>query len=326
MYIVTGGAGFIGSAFIWKLNQQGIDDILVVDNLGKSTKWKNLVGLRFRDYMHKSIFFEHLLHDEYDENVEAVIHMGACSSTTEQDCDYLMDNNLLYSKALTKFALDRNARFIYASSGATYGDGRLGFDDAPEKMGSLLPLNMYGYSKQLFDLWLQERGLLDKVVGLKFFNVYGANEYHKGDMKSMICKAYSQVLEQGSIRLFKSYNFEYADGESVRDFVYIKDCVDVMWWFLENQAVNGIFNVGTGFVQSWNNLARAVFAAMQLPEKIEYIDMPQTLRGKYQYFTQAKIERLRQAGYKKSFFTLADGVKDYICNYLQQDNPYFLTR
>lgn len=326
MYIVTGGAGFIGSAFIWKLNQQGIDDILVVDNLGKSSKWKNLVGLQFRDYMHKSVFFEHLLHDEYDENVEAVIHMGACSSTTEQDCDYLMDNNLLYSKALTKFALDRNARFIYASSGATYGDGHLGFDDAPEKMGSLLPLNMYGYSKQLFDLWLQERSLLDKVVGLKFFNVYGANEYHKGDMKSVICKAYSQVLERGSIRLFKSYNSEYADGESVRDFVYIKDCVDVMWWFLENKAANGIFNVGTGIAQSWNDLAGAVFAAMQLPEKIEYIDMPQTLRGKYQYFTQAKIERLRQAGYKKPFAMLADGVKDYICNYLQQDNPYFLTR
>lgn len=326
MYIVTGGAGFIGSAFVWKLNQQGCDDIVVVDNLATSDKWKNLVGLRYREYMHKTAFLEHVLHDEWEGPLTAVVHMGACSATTEPDADYLMENNVFYSKVLAQFALERNARFLYASSAATYGDGALGFDDEPAGLDALLPLNMYGYSKQLFDLWVKENGLLERVAGLKFFNVYGPNEYHKGDMKSVICKAFSQVKEQGRIRLFKSYHPDYGDGESLRDFVYIKDCVDVMWWLLEHPEVSGIFNLGTGVAASWNELAHAVFAAMELPVHIEYIDMPEALRGKYQYFTQARMDRLRQAGYSGTFCPLAEGAKDYVRGYLQAETPYFLSR
>ncbi len=326
MYIVTGGAGFIGSAFVWKLNQQGIDDIVVVDNLATSDKWKNLVGLRYRQYMHKSVFLEHVLHDEWEGPLTAVIHMGACSSTTEADADYLMENNVFYSKVLAQFALERSARFLYASSASTYGNGSQGFDDDPSGIDSLLALNMYGYSKQLFDLWVKENGLLDQVVGLKFFNVYGPNEYHKGDMKSVICKAFAQVREQGQINLFKSYHPDYGDGESRRDFVYIKDCVDVMWWLLQHPEVGGIFNLGTGKSATWNELARAVFAAMELPVHIEYIDMPETLRGKYQYFTEAGMDRLRQAGYSRSFHSLAEGAEDYVRQYLQAENPYLLSR
>ncbi|WP_456324966.1 ADP-glyceromanno-heptose 6-epimerase [Desulfonauticus submarinus] len=321
MYIVTGGAGFIGSAFVWQLNQIGIDKILIVDNLSTSEKWKNLVGLRYTDYIHKESFLP-LLTTEKLGKIKAIIHMGACSSTTEKDADYLMSNNFHYSKTLTKYALSHDIRFIYASSAATYGDGSKGFDDNEKELESLRPLNMYGYSKHIFDLWLKRENLLSQVVGLKFFNVFGPNEYHKENMKSVVCKAYFQIKETGKIKLFKSYNPDYQDGEQKRDFVYVKDCTKIMSWLLKHPDVNGIFNVGTGKARSWNDLAKAVFRAMNLPENIEYIEMPKELQGKYQYFTQANMQKLSATGCPCNFLSLEDAILDYVQHHLSQDYPY----
>jgi ADP-L-glycero-D-manno-heptose 6-epimerase len=340
MYIVTGGAGFIGSAFVWQLNRMGIEDILIVDNLGRTEKWKNLVNLKYLDYVHKNNFLE-LMEKNKFQDVTAIIHMGACSSTTEADADYLMENNFHYSQKLAEFCLENDIRFIYASSAATYGDGKLGFDDdhalknypvlnsygyrgsiIKNYLTELRPLNMYGYSKHLFDLWAQKKGLLDKIVGLKFFNVFGPNEYHKGDMKSVIAKAYSQIKDTGKLKLFKSYRPEYGDGEQKRDFIYVKDCVRVMAWFLENKEVNGIFNLGTGKARTWNELARAVFEAMHQKPNIEYIEMPENIRDKYQYFTEAKMDKLKRTGCPCDFMSLEEAVKDYIQKYLSQDDPY----
>ncbi len=316
MYIVTGGAGFIGSAMVWKLNCMGIEDILIVDNLGTSSKWNNLVGLRYRDYIHKSVCIEKIRSGRFHKQVDGIIHMGACSSTTEQDADYLMENNFHYTRTLAEYALNQGARFIYASSAATYGDGSRGFDDDPETMDHLMPLNMYGYSKQLFDMWVKKNGLLDSVVGLKFFNVFGPNEYHKGDMKSVICKAFHQITATGTMELFKSYRPEYKDGEQQRDFVYIKDCVDVMWWLVTHREVGGIFNVGTGKARTWNDLVRSVFTAMKRQPSIRYVDMPLTIRDAYQYYTHASMERLRAAGYTLPMRSLEEAVADYVTTYL----------
>ncbi len=321
MIIVTGGAGFIGSAVVWRLNRAGVDDILVVDNLGNSDKWKNLVNRKYSDYIHKTRFLD-LLSSGRLGKVDAIIHMGACSSTTETDADYLMQNNFQYSKTLARFALERGIRFINASSAATYGDGSAGFSDDPHGLDRLKPLNMYGYSKHLFDLWALRTGAMDRLASLKFFNVFGPNEYHKGDMCSVIYKAFFQVKETGRIRLFKSYRSEYEDGGQKRDFVYVKDCVEVIWWLCENHGVNGIFNVGTGKARTWNDLAGAVFSAMEIQPRVEYIEMPPALRGRYQYFTQADISRLAGAGCPVRFTTLEDAAHDYIVNYLRQDDPY----
>lgn len=326
MYIVTGGAGFIGSAMVWKLNQMGIDDILVVDNLSESEKWKNLVNLRYEDYIHKNQFYKLILEGEDPFETEAVIHMGACSSTTELDADYLMENNYRYTQMLCRFCLNHDARFITASSAATYGDGELGFDDDHALAEKLKPMNMYGYSKQLFDLWALRGGIMDSLVSLKFFNVFGPNEYHKGDMKSVICKAYKQIGETGEMKLFRSHRPEYDNGGQKRDFVYIKDCVDVMWWFLENPDKGGIYNIGTGKAREWNELARSVFAAMGIDPKISYIDMPESIRDKYQYFTQANMAKLKAAGYDKEFTSLEDAARDYVQNYLAQDDPFLKSR
>lgn len=319
MIIVTGGAGFIGSALIWQLNVLGMDDILVVDALGTDDKWKNLVGLRYRDMLHKQDFLGRILAGQDLGKVDAVVHMGACSSTTETDADYLMANNVHYSQRLIDWALARGARVVHASSAATYGDGSLGFGDDLRTTLRLRPLNMYGYSKQLLDLWLVRRGYLDRVASLKFFNVYGPNEYHKGDMQSVICKSFGVIEEQGGMRLFRSYRPEYPDGGQKRDFVYVKDCVGLMAWLLENPAVGGIFNVGTGQARTWNDLALALFAAMGREPHIEYIDMPETLQPKYQYFTEAPMAKLRAAGYSRPFMSLEEGVADYVKGYLALD-------
>lgn len=326
MIIITGGAGFIGSAMVWELNRQGVRDILVVDNLGSTNKWRNLVGLKYHRYIHKDEFLG-LTKTRYMEGrIEAVIHMGACSSTTEADCDYLVHNNLEYSKTLCRFALERDARFIYASSAATYGDGSRGFDDSDEAMEALQPLNMYGYSKHLFDLWLKGDGLLDKVAGLKFFNVFGPNEYHKDDMRSVVCKAFTQIRQTGKLKLFKSYRQEYAHGEQRRDFVYIKDCVRVIDWLLKNRGVGGVFNVGTGQARTWNDLARSVFAAMGRETQVEYVDMPDALRGKYQYYTCADLKKLSGRGCDVDFRPLEDGVADYVQNYLMHGYAHLTSR
>lgn len=321
MYIVTGGAGFIGSAVIWKLNQIGVDNILVVDDLGESEKWKNLVNRQYTDYIHKSDFLEFLAKGKFDK-IDAIIHMGACSSTTEQNADFLMQNNFHYSVSLAEFAIKNKVRFINASSAATYGDGSAGFSDSEETLKILKPLNMYGYSKHLFDMWALRSNLLNRMASLKFFNVFGPNEYHKGNMCSLFYKGYIQARETGRIRLFKSYLKAYADGDQQRDFVYIKDCVDLIWWLVDNPSVNGVFNVGSGQASSWNDLAKAVFAAMKLPLKIEYIDMPEQLRDRYQYFTRAETEKLAATGWPAHFTGMEAAANDYIVNYLQQKDMY----
>lgn len=322
MYIVTGGAGFIGSAMVWRLNRAGITDILVVDNLGTSDKWKNLVNRRYARFVHRSDFLEMLCANTLGGSVEAIVHMGACSSTTEKNADFLMANNTAYTVELCRFALEHGARFINASSAATYGDGSQGFSDNPETTRRLKPLNMYGYSKHLFDMWLMDNKLSDNVASLKFFNVYGPNEYHKADMRSVACKAFHEISSTGRLRLFRSNTPDYADGGQMRDFVYVKDCVDLMFWMLENPAVNGIFNVGTGKAQSWNSLALALFAALGKEPQIDYMDMPEALKGKYQNFTQADMGWIERKNCPIRFADLEQGIADYVGNYLAQGDPY----
>jgi ADP-L-glycero-D-manno-heptose 6-epimerase len=322
MYVVTGGAGFIGSAMVWQLNRQGIHRILVVDELGQSEKWRNLAPLTFLDYIHKDQFLALIEKDEWLERPQAIIHLGACSSTTELDVDYLWTNNYRYTRTLAEWCLARDVRFLYASSAATYGDGSQAYSDDESQLAHLRPLNPYGYSKQRFDQWARESGALARIAGFKFFNVFGPNEYHKQDMVSMVYQAFHQIRATGVVRLFKSDRPDYSDGGQQRDFVYVKDCIDVLWWFLEHPRVAGLFNLGAGRARTWNDLATAAFSALSLPPRIEYIDMPSALVGRYQYFTQADMTKLRQVGYATEFTSLNDAVRDYIVNYLATDDPY----
>ncbi|MHC4299547.1 MAG: ADP-glyceromanno-heptose 6-epimerase [Planctomycetota bacterium] len=319
MIIVTGGAGFIGSALIAKLNARQISDILVVDQLGKDRKWKNLRNLSFADYADKADFLEMVIGGRLDSSVEAIFHLGACSDTTEIDASYMMKNNYEYSKVLARWAADANVRFVYASSAATYGDGSAGFEDQEENTEILCPLNIYGYSKHAFDLWARRSGLLKSMVGLKYFNVFGPNEYHKGNMRSFVAKAFEQINADGKVCLFKSHEPDYADGEQVRDFIYIKDAVDMTLFFLDNPYLNGLYNIGTGEARTWNDLVVAVFAAMGKKPTIEYVDMPHRIRNQYQYFTRADMSKLRNADYKKHTTSLEDAIRDYVQNYLQED-------
>jgi ADP-L-glycero-D-manno-heptose 6-epimerase len=299
--IVTGGAGFIGSAIVWQLNQRGRTDIVIVDSLATSEKWKNLVPLKFADYIEKDDFMELVLTDQLhnffdldEDGLDAIIHMGACSSTTELDSRYLIHNNFEYTKNLALLALRYDARFIYASSAATYGDGACGFMDDETALDMLRPLNMYGYSKHMFDQWALGNGILDKIVGLKFFNVFGPNEYHKGDMSSLVIKAYRQILATGRIDLFKSYRAEYADGEQMRDFVYVKDVVDMALHFLDKPTINGLYNIGSSGANTWNTLATAIFSALDMAVNIEYVEMPESLKDKYQYYTCSDVKNCTQ--------------------------------
>lgn len=325
MIVVTGGAGFIGSALVWRLNQLGRDDILIVDALGTSDKWRNLAPLRYADYVEKDDFLRLARGEELPylcgfgaDGIEAVFHMGACSATTETDSRYLIQNNFEYTKQMALFARHLNARFIYASSAATYGDGAHGFNDAETGLDELRPLNMYGYSKHMFDLWARREGMLNSIAGLKFFNVFGPNEYHKAEMRSLVIKAYEQIMRSGKIGLFKSYRPDYADGEQKRDFVYIKDVVDMTLFFFNHPEVNGIFNIGSSSANTWNDLARAIFSALGMEPNIEYIDMPAELRDRYQYYTCSDVTKLRSAGYTGEQHTLSSAVYDYVVNYLQQ--------
>ena len=323
MYIVTGGAGFIGSVMVWKLNQMGIDDVWIVDTLDSGDKWKNLVGLKYSEILGPDDFTHSLLeHDHLPDDTNAVIHLGACSATTERDADYLLGNNYRFSRTLAETALEQNVRILVASSAATYGGGEFGYDDGVENLDRLRPLNMYGYSKLMFDQWANRSGSLAKLASLRFFNVYGPNEYHKGDMASMMYKSFNKVMREGRLSLFKSHRPDFKDGEQMRDFVYVKDVVDAMWWLLENPQANGIFNMGTGVEETWNQVAAAVFAAVGKTPDIDYVEMPENIRNQYQYRTRADISRLRAAGYTGSFRLVAEGVKDYIVNHLLKDNPY----
>ena len=319
--ILTGGAGFIGSCILATLNEHGYDDIIVVDNIANTEKWKNLSNKKYLEYYNRSDFLEEL--PKFRGKVSHVIHMGACSSTTEKNFDYLYQNNLNYTKTMWKFCIETGASFIYASSAATYGAGEQGFDDYVD-IKKLRPLNGYGYSKQLFDLWEEKQTVKPhQHVGFKFFNVYGPNEYYKGTMSSVILHGYRSIQETGKIKLFKSYKDGYADGGQMRDFVYVKDICSVVLYMMEHPQISGLFNLGTGKARTFYDLGCAVFKALGQEPNIEFIDMPESLREKYQYFTEAKMNKLRSVGYERPFYSLEDGAADYVCNYLSHQYSTF---
>lgn len=318
--LVTGGAGFIGSALVWALNQRGSNDIIVCDRLGTDEKWKNLVGLSFSDYIDADDLESRLENDPNSlGEFSLVLHLGACSATTEKDAGFLMRNNFEFTKNLAEWAVKRGTRFVYASSAATYGDGSHGMDDSDPDLLRLEPLNMYGYSKHLFDLYAQRTGILEKIVGLKYFNVYGPNENHKDDMRSVVNKAYAQILESGTVSLFKSHRPDYKDGKQKRDFLYVKDAVAMTLHLAENPLANGLFNLGSGEANTWIDLANAIFAALGKEPNIQFVDMPETLREKYQYYTCADVMRLQESGFGQTITPLADAVADYVRNYLIPD-------
>jgi len=319
--IVTGAAGFIGRNILAELNRRGEQELILADLLGTDEKWKNLRQLRYEDIVSPTGLLERIEHGQF-KDARAIIHLGACSATTERDADYLLENNYRYTRRLCEFCLENGIRFIYASSAATYGDGSKGYTDDDAVTPTLHPLNMYGYSKHMFDLWALKVGALKSVAGLKYFNVFGPYEDHKGEMKSVIAKSYRQIKKEGKVHLFRSYNPKYADGEQMRDFIYVEDAVAVTLSFLERESASGLFNCGTGKARTWNDLVTAVFHAMKLPVQIDYIEMPEVLRGKYQYFTEANMGKLRSAGYNKRFFSLEEAITDYVDNYLnKQEAP-----
>jgi len=319
--LVTGGAGFIGSALVWALNSRGIDDIVVCDVLQSDEKWRNLVPLKYADYVEGPVLRSRIAERPGAFGTfSAVFHLGACSSTTERSASYLIDNNTAFTRELAAWALASGARFVYASSAATYGDGSQGMSDTDPRMERLRPLNMYGYSKHLFDLFARRQGWLDRIVGIKYFNVFGPNEEHKGDMRSVVSKAHGQIRDSGTIGLFKSYDPRYKDGCQMRDFLYVKDAVEMTIHFADRGSkAAGLFNAGSGQASTWLSLAEAIFASLGREPSIRFIEMPEGLRAKYQYYTQADISKLRQSGYDRPITPLADAVADYVRNYLVPD-------
>jgi ADP-L-glycero-D-manno-heptose 6-epimerase len=314
--LVTGGAGFIGSALVWELNRRGWKNILIADFLGTDEKWKNLAPLQFADYVEADDLLERIRESPHVfSNIGALFHLGACSSTTETDAAYLIRNNFEYTKALAHFALDGGRRFVYASSAATYGGLEASLPESVA-LENLRPLNMYGYSKHLFDCYAQWAGMLPRITGLKYFNVFGPNEYHKGDMRSVVHKGFHQIRDRGSLELFKSYRPEFPDGGQRRDFLYVKDAVAATLFLAEHVDGGGLFNIGSGQPHTWLDLAHAIFAALERHSKIDFIDIPEELRGKYQYFTCAHIGKLRDAGFDREITPLEDAVRDYVRNYL----------
>ncbi|HEU4364105.1 MAG TPA: ADP-glyceromanno-heptose 6-epimerase [Candidatus Krumholzibacteria bacterium] len=314
--IVTGGAGFIGSNLVAALNRRGHQNITVVDHVDSDAKRHNLARLGYERYVDKVAFRAELRAGSVPA-ARAVFHLGACSSTTETDEAYLRDNNTDYTRELCEWSLRAGARFVYASSAATYGDGSRGYSDDDAATPMLQPLNLYGASKQWFDLWALETGALGRIAGIKYFNVYGPWEDHKGDMRSLVNKAYAQILRDGEIGLFKSYRKEYRDGEQERDFIHVDDAVAVTLFFLDHPEVSGLFNCGTGVARTWIDLANALFAAMEVPPRIRFIDMPESIREKYQYHTRAGTKKLRRAGYAAPFTSIEEGVWRYVREYLQ---------
>jgi ADP-L-glycero-D-manno-heptose 6-epimerase len=314
--VVTGAAGLIGSAIVWELNRRGIDDIVLVDHLGTSEKWRHLVPLRFAEYLEADEFYPRIAATPNAFGaIGEVYHLGACSATTERNATFLIANNYRISQQIASWSIAQNARFVYASSAATYGSRETDMREDLEPH-TLVPLNMYGYSKHLFDLWARREGLLDQIVGLKFFNVYGPNEDHKGDMRSVVAKAYEQIAAEGFVRLFESYRPNTAHGEQTRDFLYVKDAAAIAVHLATSPRAAGLYNVGAGIARTWNDLAHAIFAALGRAPEIVYIPMPEALRGRYQYRTEATVDRLRASGYEAPFISLEDGVRDYVCGYL----------
>ena len=332
MIVITGGAGFIGSNLVAGLEQKGEMNLVVCDRFGNDDKWRNVAKRELRDIVQPENLLRYL--DLHAGEVKTIFHMGAISTTTETNADLIIQSNFTLSRRLWHWCSENNVRLIYASSAATYGNGEQGFvdDDSPEALSKLRPLNPYGWSKHLFDRRVSRivhggKGQAKEKsppqwAGLKFFNVYGPNEYHKGDQMSVVCKLHPQILAGAAARLFKSDKADYPDGGQLRDFVYVQDCVDVMLWLHDNPKVNGLFNVGTGKARSFKDLAEAAFLANDKKSKINYIDMPDNLRGKYQYYTQANVSRLRRAGYTKPFTELEEGIRRYVQDFLLQDDPY----
>ncbi len=320
-HVITGGMGFIGSAVVWEMNNSGIDNLIIVDSPSTNNSWKNLVNIRFADIIDKNTFIKKIEENKINYLIEGIIHMGACADTTENRVDYLLENNFQYTKKLATWAINNNCRFLYASSAATYGNGP-DFADDEEKIYSLKPLNIYGYSKHLFDIWAYRNNLLKQIAGIKFFNVFGPNEYHKGEMRSVIHKKFYEIMETGKANLFKSYKPQYKDGEQKRDFIYIKDAVKIIMFIYKNKSINGIFNAGTGIARSFNDIAKTIFSILGKKENIQYIDMPENIRNSYQYFTQADVKKIRNAGYKETFLSLEESIQDYIKNYLLKEDPY----
>lgn len=332
MIVVTGGAGFIGSNLIAGLESAGVGDIVICDRLRDGEKWRNIARREIRDVVRPEALFDYLV--VHAREVGAVVHLGGISSTTERDADLVIQNNFALSRELWRWCARSGVRFLYASSYSTYGSGEAGFSDdgAPEALARLRPLNTSGWAKHLFDRRVARivanagqagnEPLPPQWAGLKFFNVYGPNEYHKGEHMSVVCKLWPQVSAGASARLFKSYKPDYKDGGQIRDFVHVDDCVSVILWLLANPGVSGLFNVGTGKGRSFRDLAEAAFAAAGKAPKISFVDMPETLKAKYQYYTQADIAKLRAAGYDRPFIELEDGVRSYIQDYLAAADPY----
>ena len=316
--LVTGAAGMIGSAVAWALNRQGCHNLILTDRLGSDAKWRNLVPLRFADYLDAD-----QLWDQLDTPALAavrwVFHLGACSATTENDAAYLMENNFRYTRRLAEWALAGGRRFVYASSAATYGNGDAGMDDGQDHLHAYRPLNMYGYSKHLFDLHAQQRGWFDRIVGLKYFNIFGPNEDHKGDMRSVVHKACGQIRDTGKVSLFRSYHPDYRDGQQRRDFLYVKDAVAMTLHLATAPGAAGIYNLGSGHAATWIELVTPIFDALNLQPNIDFIAMPDVLRGKYQYHTRADTRRLSATGWTAPGLPLAAAVRDYVTNYLLPD-------
>ena len=330
MFIITGAAGFIGSCLVKKLNDEGHTNIIVVDRLGEDERWMNLRGLKYYRYIHADDFIQpELMTDVFEEGVDAVYHMGACSSTTEKNIDFLMSNNVEYSQILFSFCAHYDVPICYASSAATYGAGENGYKDDESEISKLMPLNAYGYSKQLMDEWaLAQERVPSRWFGVKFFNVYGPNEYHKESMRSVVNQAYEQIESSGSVKLFKSHNPDYKDGEQLRDFVYVKDVVDAMCELMhrDHGGKNGIYNLGHGHARSFKDLVLATFKAVGKESNINYIDMPESLRGQYQYYTNAEMEKFNSVFPDFRFHSLEEGVLDYVQNHLMQNDSYLNSR
>ncbi len=331
MIIISGGSGFIGSALLWRLNQESFDNIMIVDSWQTSSKWLNIRARRFTQALPKEDFLPWLQNQADPREIEVVFHLGACSSTEEKNVDYLLRNNVHYSMELFRYCAQHEIPFIYASSAATYGGAERGFADEHSAAAALEPINPYGLSKKIFDSWvLQQCQLPPLWVGLKFFNVFGPNEYHKGAMRSLVCKAVPQIRETGLVKLFKSSRPNIRDGEQSRDFVYVKDVVEVMLHFwrqaqnLENrEGCSGLYNVGTGQARSFYDLVKAVFVAMEKPCAVSWVEMPDSIKDGYQYFTEAEMTKLySQGGYTKPFMSLEAAVYDYVVHYLGDGEKY----